>query len=60
MLWIASKYKEKGYSYEDMCYGDDTYNATEDEKEEIGDYMSEYEEEGRRWFYETYKEFKLY
>lgn len=60
MLWIASKYKEKDYSFEDMYYGDDTYNATEDEKEEIGKYMSEYEEEGRRWFYETYKEFKLY
>ena len=60
MLWIASKYKQKGYSYEDMCYGDDTYNATEDEKEKIGEYMAEYEEEGSKWFYETYKEFKLY
>lgn len=60
MLWIASKYQQKGYSYEDMCYGDDTYNATEDEKEEIGEYMTEYEDVGRIAFYEKYKEFKLY
>lgn len=60
MLWIASRYKMKGYSHEDMRYGDDTYDATSEEKEEIGDYMSEYEEIGRAAFYEKYKDFKLY
>ena len=60
MLWIASKYKQKGYSYEDMLYGDDTYDATSEEKDEIGEYMTEYSDIGRIAFYEKYKDFKLY
>ncbi len=60
MLWIASKYKGKGYSYEDMIYGDETYDATDAEKDEIGDYMTEYEDIGRVAFYDKYKEHKLY
>jgi len=60
MLWIASLYIGKGYCYEDMLYGDDTYNATESEKDEIGEYMSEYINIGRSAFYEKYKEYKLY
>ena len=60
MLFIASKYKQKGYSYEDMCYGDDAYKATEEEKDEIGEYMTEFEDIGRLAFYEKYKDFKLY
>ena len=60
MLRIASKYKVKGYSFEQMCYGDDMYNATEEEKDQVGDFMTEYEDIGRVAFYEKYKEFKLY
>jgi hypothetical protein len=60
MLWIASKYKKKGYSYEDMLYGDDTYSATKEQKDEISDYMTEYEDIGRIAFYEKYSEYKLY
>lgn len=60
MLWIASKYKQKGYSFEQMLYGDDMYEATEEEKDIVGEYMTEYEDIGRVAFYEKYKEFKLY
>ena len=60
LLWVASKYKQKGYSYEDMCYGDDMYEATEEEKDMVGEYMTEYEDIGRNAFYEKYKEYKLY
>lgn len=52
MIWISSKYKRKGYSYEEMRHGDDTYNATEEEKVKIGEYMTEYEDLGRIAFYE--------
>jgi len=64
MLWIASKYQGKGYSQEQMRDGDDTYELSGDEgrkiKDEIAEYMEEYEEIGSIAFYEKYKEFKLY
>jgi hypothetical protein len=43
MLWIASKYKGKGYSQEQMRDGDDCYELSGEEgrkiKDEIADYM---------------------
>lgn len=64
MIYIASRYKGKGYSYEQMRDGDDCYHLSGEEgdkiKEQIGEYMDEYEDIGRIAFYEKYKEFKLY
>jgi len=63
-VYIASKYVGKGYSYEDMCYGDDCYDLKGEEgsriKDEIGDYMTELRDIGRTAFYEKYKHFNLY
>lgn len=64
MLWIASKYQSKGYSQEQMKDSDDCYELSGEEgrkvKDEIADYMQEYEDIGRVSFYEKYKDFKLY
>jgi hypothetical protein len=64
MLWIATKYKGKGYSQEQMRDGDDCYELSGKEgrriKDEIADYMDEFEDIGRIAFYEKYKDFKLY
>lgn len=64
MLWIASKYKCKGYSQEQMRYGDDCYHLSGEEgrkiKDEIAEYMDEFEDIGRLAFYEKYKDFNLY
>ena len=64
MLWIASRYKGKGYSQEQMRDGDDCYHLSGIEgdkiKDEIAEYMEELEEIGRIAFYEKYKEFKLF
>ena len=59
MIYIASKYAEKGYDYEQLMYGDDTYgnpNLTED----VWEYVIEYKEIGSISFREKYKEFKIY
>ena len=64
MLFIATKYVSKGYSFEDMCYGDDCYHLSGYEGKEIKDeicgYMTELEDIGKVAFYEKYKDFKLY
>jgi len=64
MLWIASKYISKGYSHEQMRYGDDCYELSGEEgrkiKDEIADYMDELKEIGKIAFYDKYKEFDLY
>jgi len=63
-LWIASKYKVKGYSQEEMRYGDDCYHLSGENgnriKDQISEYMEEMDDIGRIAFYEKYKEFKLY
>jgi hypothetical protein len=59
MLWIATKYFGKGYSYEDLCYGDDLYGR-EQYADEIWEYVAELHDMGRIAFYEKYKEYKLY
>lgn len=64
MLWIASRYKGKGYSQEQMRDGDECYHLSGEEgeqiKDKIADYMDEYEYIGRVAFYEKYEDFKLY
>lgn len=64
MLWIASKYKGKGYSQEQMRDGDDCYELKGQEgeiiKDRIAEYMEEMDDIGRIAFYEKYKEYKLY
>ena len=64
MLWIATKYNGKGYSQEDMRWGDDCYELSGEEgdriKDEIAEYMEEMDDIGRIAFYEKYKEFNLY
>ena len=64
MLWIATKYNGKGYSQEDMRWGDDCYELSGEEgdriKDEISEYMEEMDDIGRIAFYEKYKEFNLY
>jgi len=63
-IWIASKYAAKGYSYDDLKYGDDLYNYSGDELEELMDdiwgYVTEYRDFGSVAFREKYKDHKLY
>jgi hypothetical protein len=64
MLWIATKYHDKGYSIEAMYYSDECYYLGGEEgdkiKDEIAEYMVEINEIGTTAFYEKYKDFKLY
>lgn len=58
-LYIASKYFEKGYSYDQLHYGDDLYGR-ESFAEEIWDIIDEIRDIGRDDFKEKYKNYKLY
>ena len=42
---------DRSYSYEEMLYGDDLYNATEEEKEKAGEYYEDISSEGLNWAY---------
>jgi hypothetical protein len=59
MIWIASKYAEKGYSFDQLKYGDDLY-GNEDLADEVWEYVKEYKEIGSIAFREKYREFELY
>ena len=59
MIWIASKYADKGYNYEQLKYGDDL-NGRESFADEVWEYVNEYKEIGSIAFREKYKEFKLF
>ena len=64
-IYIGSKYAEKGYSHEQLSYGDDLYHLDgcyykEAILDEIWDYVIEYEDYGSIAFREKYKEFRLY
>lgn len=52
---IALKYIEKGYSYEDLKWGDDLYSATPEEKEYCAECYDSIQEEGLKWAYEYIK-----
>jgi hypothetical protein len=67
MIWIATKYFSKGYSEDQMRYGDDCYHLEGEEgekkeqiKDQIVDYMDEIKSIGTIAFYEKYKEYKLF
>ena len=59
MIWIATKYVAKSYTYEQMKYGDDLYGR-EEFAEQVGEYMDELYKIGHDAFYEKYKEYRLY
>lgn len=59
MIWIASKYAEKGYDFEQLKYGDDL-NGKEGFADEVWEYVEEYKQIGSIAFRVRYKEFKLY
>lgn len=59
MLWIASKYADKGYDFEQLKYGDDLYGK-ENLADEVWEFVTEYKEIGSVAFREKYKEYKLY
>ena len=59
MIWIASKYAEKNYNYDDLYYGDDL-NGKEHFVDEIWEYVEEYRQIGSTAFREKYKKYKLY
>lgn len=50
---IALKYIEKGYSYEDLKWGDDLYSASKEEKETCLEYYYDIQKEGLKWAYNT-------
>lgn len=59
LIYLASKAFDKGWDFETLTYGDDLYGK-EQYADEVWEYVEELQEEGRRAFYEKYKEFKLY
>jgi hypothetical protein len=48
---IALKYVEKGYSYEDLKWGDDLYSATIEEIETCTEYYYDIQKQGTTWAY---------
>jgi hypothetical protein len=59
MIYLASKFAEKGLDFETCMYCDDLYGQ-EDEIDPIWEYVIEYKEIGSIAFKEKYKDFKLY
>ena len=58
-IWTASVAVDKGMDYEELYYSDYMYDS-EDETDEVYNYVIECNEIGRSAFYEKYKEYKLY
>lgn len=56
IIYLASKYADKGYSYETIKYGDDLYYLSSKERDDILDqiwqYIKEYQDYGRIPLYE--------
>lgn len=52
---IALRYIEKGYSREDLRWGDALYSASQEEREECLDYYDLIEEEGTKWAHKQLK-----
>jgi hypothetical protein len=59
IIYLASKFADKGWDYETCMYCDDLYGQ-EDEIEEIWEYVIECKDIGRTAFYIKYSEYKLY
>ena len=53
---IALKYIEKGYSNEDLRWGDDLYGSSFEEKQECSEYYKEIKDEGINWAYKQLKD----
>ena len=49
---IALRYIEKGYSAEDLKYGDDLYNSSDEDKELCIKYYWSIIQHGTNWAYE--------
>lgn len=49
---IALKYVEKGYSSEDLKYGDDLYDANTEDKNHCIECYVQIKHEGSKWAYE--------
>ena len=63
-IFIATKYADKGYDYEQLLYGDDLYNYKSDVRDELADdiwgYVVEYKELGSIAFRDKYKGNRFY
>ena len=51
LLRIALKYIEKGYSMDDLTWGDDLYGSSEETKELCKDYYEDIQAQGTNWAY---------
>ena len=51
LLRIVINYIEKGYSHEDLRWGDDLYDASDEDIETCMLYYDEVIEEGTKWAY---------
>lgn len=59
IIYLATKAFDKGWDYETLKYGDDLYGR-EEYADDVWDYIVELKEDGRKAFYEKYKEYRLY
>lgn len=59
MIWIATWAFAKNLDYEKLSWSDYMYDHR-DLTDEVWEYVVELKEDGRKSFYEKYKEFKLY
>lgn len=59
MIWIATWSFAKNLDYEELSWSDYMYDHR-DLTDEVWKYVEELHEDGRKAFYEKYKEFKLY
>jgi len=55
---IALRYIEKGYSYEQLRWGDDLYESTQEEREECLGYFDEIQDNGIKWAYKQLEDEK--
>ena len=59
MVWIATWAFAKNLDYEQLSWSDYMYDHR-DLADEVWKFVEELQEDGRKAFYEKYKEFKLY
>lgn len=59
MIYLASKYADKGYDFETMYYCDDFFGK-EQYAEQVWEYVEEYKEIGYSGFKQKYSQYKLY
>lgn len=58
-IWIASVALGKNLNYETLKYSDYMY-GNESQTEDVWKYVQEGKDKGLIWFYETYRQYKLY